>query len=185
MISVKNLKKSFDDNVVFDGFSLELPDRGAFALTGPSGSGKTTLLRVICGLDRDYGGEVECGGAVSYMFQENRLFPTLSAYGNVFEVCRDKEKALSLLSSVGLGGDTDKYPAQMSGGMARRVAIARALAFPHDILLLDEPFTALDGQIKAEVIELIKRLEADKLILAVSHDPDEVAALGCREIRIK
>lgn len=185
MIKIKDLKKRFDRNVVFDGLSLELEDHGTYAVTGPSGSGKTTLLRMIAGLDRDHGGKITVDGTVSYVFQENRLLPELTAYGNVFEVCRDGDKTSYLLRSVGLGDDLDKYPAEMSGGMARRVAIARALAFPHDILLLDEPFTALDGEIKEKVIELIKKTEENKLTVAVSHDPDELAALGCEIIKIK
>lgn len=185
MIRIKDLKKRFDQNVVFDGLSLELGGKGFYAVTGPSGSGKTTLLRMIAGLDREYEGNITADGVISYVFQENRLLPELSAYGNVFEVCRDGQKTSSLLRSVGLGGDMDKYPAEMSGGMARRVAIARALAFPHDILLLDEPFTALDAGIKEKVIELIKETEADRLTVAVSHDPDELSALGCEIIKLK
>lgn len=184
MIRIKNLKKRFDGNVVFDGFSLELPDRGAYALAGPSGSGKTTLLRIISGLDADLEGEVVCDGTISYVFQENRLIPGLTAYENVFIVCRDRELSLSLLRGVGLADDADKRPAEMSGGMARRTAIARALAFPHDILLLDEPFTALDGGIKQKVTELINERERDKLLLAVTHDPNEASALGCKVIDI-
>ena len=179
MIKAENLKKSFDGKTVLDGFCLELPDSGAFALSGPSGVGKTTLLRIISGLDKDYTGTVTHDGVISYVFQENRLIPSLTAYENVYAVCRDAGKSLRLLSEVGLSDDAGKYPAEMSGGMARRVAIARALSFPHDILLLDEPFTALDAEIKAKIIELINRTEKDKLIVAVTHDPDEAAALGC------
>ena len=185
MITVKNLKKSFDNKIIFDGFDLRLPDKGAFYITGPSGSGKTTLLRIIAGLDTEYEGTVEADGVISYVFQENRLIPSLTAYENVFEVCRNKEKALYLLSQVGLDGDADKYPAELSGGMNRRAAIARALAFDHDILLLDEPFTALDGEIKKSVISLIKEREADRLILLVSHDESEADALGCERIEFR
>ena len=184
MITVKNLHKSFDNNVVFDGFSLELPDRGFYAVSGPSGSGKTTLFRLICGLDTEYGGEIDVEGKISYVFQENRLLPHMTSYGNVFTVCGDKEKSLSLLSSVGLEDAVDKYPSELSGGMNRRVAIARALSFGHDILLLDEPFTALDADIKDKIINLIKEREKDKLLLIITHDPDEISALGCEEIKI-
>ncbi len=182
MITVKNLKKSFDDKVVFDGFDLRLPDTGAYFISGPSGSGKTTLFRIISGLDTDYGGFVEYDGVISYVFQENRLIPSLTAYENVFEVCFDKEKALYLLDRVGLSEDAANYPSELSGGMNRRVAIARALAFKHDILLLDEPFSALDEEIKSSVIELIKELEKDRLILLISHDETEAEALGCTRI---
>ncbi|MBR6921304.1 MAG: ABC transporter ATP-binding protein [Clostridia bacterium] len=185
MITVKNLKKSFDDKIIFNGFDLSLPDKGTYYISGPSGSGKTTLLRIIAGLDTDYEGTVEHDGVISYVFQENRLIPSLTAYQNVFEVCRDKEKTTYLLKEVGLEADSDKYPAELSGGMNRRVAIARALAFDHDILLLDEPFTALDGEIKKSVISLIKEREADRLILLVSHDESEADALSCERIKFR
>ena len=184
MIVIKNLKKSFDKNVIFDGFDLTLSDKGAYALSGPSGSGKTTLLRIISGLDTDYTGEVGVAGKISYVFQENWLLPNLTAYENVFTVCGDKEKSLFLLGEVGLSDALDKYPSELSGGMNRRVAIARALAYPHDILLLDEPFTALDADIKDKIINLIKEREKDKLLLIITHDPDEISALGCEEIKI-
>ena len=185
MITVKNLKKSFDDKIIFDGFDLCLPDKGAYYIAGPSGSGKTTLLRIIAGLDTEYEGTVKHDGVISYVFQENRLIPSLSAFGNVFEVCHDKEKAMTLLKEVGLENDAGEYPAQLSGGMNRRVAIARALAFDHDILLLDEPFTALDGEIKKSVISLIKEREADRLILLVSHDEGEAEALSCERVQFR
>ncbi len=184
MITVKNLHKSFDNNVVFDGFSLELPDRGFYAVSGPSGSGKTTLFRMICGLDTEYGGEINVEGKISYVFQENRLLPQMTAYENVFTVCGDKEKSLFLLKAVGLEDAADKYPSELSGGMNRRVAIARALSYEHDILLLDEPFTALDADIRDKIISLVKELEKDRLLLIITHDPDEISALGCDEIRI-
>ena len=173
MIRIKDLKKRFDQNVVFDGLSLELGGKGFYAVTGPSGSGKTTLLRMIAGLDREYEGSITADGVISYVFQENRLLPELSAYGNVFEVCRDGQKTSSLLRSVGLGGDMDKYPAEMSGGMARRVAIARALAFPHDILLLDEPFNALDLDLRRRMCEDVIGVlrQTGTTTILVTHDP--------------
>ena len=185
MIEIKNLSKAFDKNVIFNGFSLGLPDKGFYALSGPSGSGKTTLLRMICGLDTEYSGEINVKGKISYVFQENRLFPHMTAYENVFTVCGDREKSLSLLSAVGLEDAYGKYPSELSGGMNRRVAIARALSYGHDILLLDEPFTALDADIRDKIISLIKELEKDKLLLIITHDPDEISALGCSKINIK
>ena len=184
MIVIKNLKKSFDKNVIFDGFDLTLEDKGAYSLSGPSGCGKTTLLRIICGLDTDYSGEVSVSGKISYVFQENRLLPNATAYENVFTVCGDKEKSLFLLGEVGLSDALDKYPSELSGGMNRRVAIARALAYPHDILLLDEPFTALDPDIKSKITELIKKNEKDRLVVLITHDAEEAAALGCSEVKI-
>ena len=105
MITVKNLKKSFDKNVIFDGFDLRLPESGTYYIYGPSGCGKTTLLRIISGLDTDYEGIVEHDGVISYVFQENRLIPSLTAYENVFEVCKNEDLTLHLLSEVGLEED--------------------------------------------------------------------------------
>ncbi len=184
MTEIKNLKKAFDKNVVFDGLSLALPERGVFALKGPSGCGKTTLLRIISGLDRDYEGTVECGGRISYVFQENRLIPTLTAFENVNIVCHDEGKTRNLLDRVKLSDSIDKYPGELSGGMNRRVAIARALAYDHEILLLDEPFTALDEEVKADVTALIKELESDRLVIMVTHDPDEASAMGAEVIEL-
>lgn len=184
MVTVKNLKKSYGENTVFDGFDMQLPDVGTFYISGRSGCGKTTLLRIISGLDKDYEGIVSHDGTISYVFQENRLIPSATAYENVYAVCQNKEKSLDLLSVLGLGDDTGKYPGQLSGGMNRRVAIARALAFEHDILLLDEPFTALDEEIKGTVISLIKEYEKSRLVIFVSHDEDEAEALGCTQISL-
>lgn len=186
MIRVKNLSRSFGFHAVFSGFDLELPEAGAFALTGPSGSGKTTLLRILSGLDTDYEGEADVRGRISYVFQEDRLLPSRTALQNVREVCGSAETASRLLAQTGLSDPRDqkKYPRELSGGMSRRVAIARALAFPHDILLLDEPFTGLDGEVKAKVTELIRTSEQGRLVLLVTHDPEEAEALGCATVRI-
>ncbi len=185
MIKITGLKKSFDKNVVFDGFDLTVEGPGFYALSGPSGSGKTTLLRIISGLDRDYTGKVEVSGVISYVFQENRLMPSVSAYDNVFEVCHDRELTSYLLDAVGLPDAGGKYPSELSGGMARRVAIARALSYPHGILLLDEPFTALDAGVKSRIISLVKHREQGKTVIAVTHDPSESEALGCTVIELK
>ncbi|MBQ3934816.1 MAG: ABC transporter ATP-binding protein [Clostridia bacterium] len=191
MIRIRKLTKSFGDRVLFSGFRMEMPDKGAFALIGPSGCGKTTLLRIISGLDRDYSGDVDVSGKISYVFQEDRLVPSLSAYQNVFLVCGDRERTEGLLTAVGLSDDAsgkekdwEKRPDELSGGMKRRVAIARAMAFDHDILLLDEPFTALDRDIKDEIISLIREKEKDKLLVLVTHDASEADALNCERVFI-
>lgn len=184
MIKITNLQKSFNGKTVFDGFSLETKNSGFYAVLGPSGCGKTTLFRMISGLDTKYKGEIITEGVISYVFQENRLIPELTAYENVLTVCRDRVKCDGLFDRVGLAEHKNKYPSQLSGGMNRRAAIIRALAFTHDVLLMDEPFTALDEEIKGAVTELIKEVEKDKLVLMITHDEDEADALGCKKIRL-
>ena len=191
MIRVGKLTKRFGEKTLFSGLDLELPSPGFYALLGPSGSGKTTLLRILSGLDREFEGTVETEGTVSCVFQEDRLIPTLSAFENVFLVCGDREKTERLLMQTGLSGgesgkenDWNKYPGELSGGMNRRVALARALAFPHDVLLLDEPFSALDPATKSKVVDLVARTEKGKLLLLVTHDESEAESLGCECVRL-
>ena len=184
MLTIKDLHKSFGAKVLFDGFSLTLPDSGFYCLSGPSGSGKTTLLRIISGLDADYRGTVETEGRISYVFQEDRLIPSLTALENVNAVCRDREKALYFLARLGMDGSAGLYPDELSGGMKRRTAIARALSFPHDIMLLDEPFSGLDDGLRPGTIELIKECENGRLVILVTHERDEIEAMGCETVRI-
>ena len=186
MIRIANLTKRFGEKTVFSGLNLELASPGFYALLGPSGSGKTTLLRILSGLDRNFEGDASVEGTVSYVFQEDRLIPSLTAFENVFLVCGDRERSCRLLEMTGLSGDPsgkendwNKYPEELSGGMNRRVALARALAFPHDVLLLDEPFSALDPETKAKVVRLVSEEEKGKLLLLVTHDESEAASLGC------
>ena len=184
MLTIRDLHKSFGSRVLFDGFSLTLPDRGFYCLSGPSGSGKTTLLRIISGLDTDYSGTVVTEGRISYVFQEDRLIPSLTALENVNAVCRDSEKAEYFLSRLDMEGSAGLYPRELSGGMKRRTAIARALSFPHDIMLLDEPFSGLDGELRFRTIELIKECESGRLVILVTHERDEIAALRCETVLI-
>ena len=184
MLTIKDLHKSFGSKVLFDGFSLTLPDKGFYCFSGPSGCGKTTLLRIISGLDTDYRGTVEVKGRVSYVFQEDRLIPFLTAFENVNAVCRDREKTMYFLSGLGIDGSAGLYPDELSGGMRRRTAIARALSFPHDLILLDEPFSGLDGDLRRGTIELIKECEKDSLVILVTHERDEIDAMGCETIPV-
>ncbi|MBP5230958.1 MAG: ABC transporter ATP-binding protein [Clostridia bacterium] len=190
MIRLKGLRKAFGSRVLFSDLDLELPDSGMFSVSGPSGCGKTTLLRILAGLDRSFEGSAEVSGTVSFVFQEDRLIPSMTALENVALVCGNSERAKVLLGRLGLVGgpesggeksetDWNKVPSEMSGGMNRRTAVARALAYPHDVLLLDEPFSGLDPAAKAETVRLIREEEAGKLVLLVSHDPAESDALGC------
>ena len=158
MLIFDKVSISFDNTPVITDFSKDLSDSRIIAFTGASGCGKTTLLNAIAGLVK-YGGKIISDKKPVYMFQEPRLFPWLTALENVNAVLSGKketlEKAKSMLEKTGFY-DFDKYPDELSGGMQKRVALARTLAADGDLLLLDEPLSALDDKSRKELLEVIK-----------------------------
>ena len=177
MITAENISKSYGENQVINNLSFEIPDGGKAFVTGESGAGKTTLLRLISGIEKPdsgrlYGYDRE---DISFVFQEARLFPWESALQNVTApVGRGyTDEAIGLLSALGLGDDISKLPGELSGGMRQRVSLARALLYDKKILLLDEPFSSLDGEMKKKAAALIKERSADKTVLLVSHSPED------------
>jgi len=177
-LSFDHLNLSFGERTVLNDFSLELPESGVVCFFGASGCGKTTLLHTITSLVKPQSGNISGigGKKISVVFQEDRLLPWISAKQNVSVVCRGDEKlAEEWLQKVGLAGEEDKRPEQLSGGMKRRVAIARALAYDGDILILDEPFNGLDTNMERTVISHIKEQYTDKLVLFITHDSAEAA----------
>ena len=181
-IRVENLCKRYGEKRVIDSFSRAFPEGGITCILGPSGCGKTTLLRLIAGLETPESGAVV--GAehkkTSAVFQEDRLFMDLSAERNVLLTAGSgftRADAQALLGELGL----DARPVSVrsfSGGMRRRVAIARALAADYDLLLLDEPFSGLDGDTRERVIAVIRARSAGKTVLCVSHDASDAERLG-------
>ena len=162
-IELKHISKNYNGQTVLRDFSLTLPERGTVCFFGPSGCGKTTLLNCIAGLlplDKGMVNGVE-GKKISYIFQENRLLPWVTANENITVVMNSgngKHKAASeWLQLVGLEDAQDKHPGELSGGMRQRLSIARALAYEGDILLMDEPFQALDAESRNQIICLIKK----------------------------
>jgi NitT/TauT family transport system ATP-binding protein len=163
-------------------------------LIGASGCGKSTLLSLVAGLDRPTGGEITVNGRVALMFQEPGLFPWLTAAGNVElalrarKVPRTERKArtLELLDAVQLGGFGGKRPHELSGGMRQRVALARALAQDADVLLMDEPFGALDAMTRDllhdELDRVRERVGRPLTVLFVTHNVREAARLGQRVV---
>jgi sulfate transport system ATP-binding protein len=204
-IRIEHLHKRFGSFAALDDISLEIRQGELLALLGPSGSGKTTLLRVIAGLEHPDGGRVLFGGEdatrlsvqerrVGFVFQHYALFRHLSVADNIgfgLKVRRGRERwpaakiaarveeLLSLVQLQGLGG---RYPAQLSGGQRQRVALARALAIEPRVLLLDEPFGALDAQVRRDLRGWLRQLheQTGLTTVFVTHDQEEALELADR-----
>ena len=188
MIQVSGLSKRFGNTVLFTNLSFTVNDGEHVALSAPSGKGKTTLLRILCGLEKPDGGTVEgiTEKTVTYQFQEPRLFESLSALENVACVLPDPKQGQSaaeeLLCRLGLGDALQKRPSELSGGMKQRVALARALIVDRPIVFLDEPFTALDEDLRCDLRQFLREKLQNKTLFLVSHDPKDLQALTNREI---
>jgi NitT/TauT family transport system ATP-binding protein len=200
---IEGVSKAFGNTKALERIDLEIEDNDFLCILGPSGCGKSTLLRIGAGLEVPSTGKVLLDGQPvqrpgpdrGMVFQSYTLFPWLTVRKNVLFGSRSTpEKADSLLVKVGLKGFENHYPKQLSGGMQQRTALARALANDPKILLLDEPFGALDNQTRALMQELLLKIwEADrKTVLFVTHDIDEaifmasrVAVMSARPGRLK
>jgi polar amino acid transport system ATP-binding protein len=180
LLEVKNLKKSFDDNVVLKDISLSVERGEVLAIIGPSGSGKSTLLRCITSLETEDSGVIRFDGTFGLVFQNFNLFPHHSVMKNITNAPirvqkRDKSEvfdhARDLLKKMGLEDKEDAYPCELSGGQQQRVSIARALAMNPDILFFDEPTSALDPELTGEILNVIKELAAEKMTMViVTHE---------------
>ncbi len=178
MLKIDSISFSYGKEKILDNFSLELGERGIYAIMGPSGCGKSTLFSLICGLLKPERGSItHVFSRISYAFQEPRLIPHMTAAENVNFVLGGKksslDKAKKALDSVGLYEDAEKYPSELSGGMQKRVSLARAIAYCGDFLLLDEPFTGLDEETKDDIINIIKEIGKNALVLMITHDSAE------------
>jgi len=193
-IVVRNISKRFGDFTALDDVSLEVEGGSLTALLGPSGSGKSTLLRIIAGLDHPDEGEIVISGEdatalapqkrnVGFVFQHYAAFKHMTVRGNVAFGLKVRKRPRAeirkrvdeLLRLVGLEAFGDRYPAQLSGGQRQRMALARALAPEPKLLLLDEPFGALDAQVRAELRDWLRRLhdEVHVTTIFVTHDQSE------------
>ena len=193
-ITVTDINKRFGDFTALDDVSLEVPGGSLTALLGPSGSGKSTLLRVIAGLETPDSGRVEISGedattvptqkrGVGFVFQHYAAFKHMTVRDNVaFGMAIRKrskgeirDRVDELLGLVQLNGLADRYPSQLSGGQRQRMALARALAVEPKVLLLDEPFGALDARVRKELRAWLRRLheEVHQTTVLVTHDQEE------------
>ena len=209
-IAVEDVWQEYGDQIVLERISLTIAPRAFVALVGPSGCGKTTFLRLLLGAERPTRGRIlldgrpmaaEPGPDRGVVFQRYSVFPHLTVLGNVllpralelspvtarlFGAARRRaeQEARALLAEVGLAGSEDRYPAALSGGMQQRLALAQTLMRRPRILLLDEPFGALDPGIRADIHVLTRRLwhETDMTVVMVTHDLREAFSLATRVI---
>ena len=185
---LRGVRRIFADRAVLDGIDLEVRKGEFLALLGPSGTGKTTLLRILAGLDRGDRGEVEVAAARSVVFQEPRLVPALRVWRNVVighpRSAASRKLAAAALGEVGLERHADAWPRTLSGGEAQRVALARALVQEPDLLLLDEPFAALDALTRIRMHGLVHQLlrRHSPGVVLVTHDIDEALSLADRVV---
>jgi sulfate/thiosulfate transport system ATP-binding protein len=201
MISVDAVNKRFGDYQALQDVSLDVPDGSLTALLGPSGSGKSTLLRVIAGLEAPDGGRVIIDGedatplpaqrrGIGFVFQHYAAFKHMTVRENVAFGLRIRKrpkaqidaKVDELLQIVGLKGHHKRYPSQLSGGQRQRMALARALAIEPRVLLLDEPFGALDAKVRADLRAWLRRLhdEVHVTTVLVTHDQEEAMEVADR-----
>jgi sulfate/thiosulfate transport system ATP-binding protein len=201
VIAVEDISKRFGTFEALHGVSLEIPSGSLTALLGPSGSGKSTLLRIIAGLETPDSGRVIISEneatdlppqkrGIGFVFQHYAAFKHMSVRDNVafgLKVRKRPKPEIAkrvdeLLGIVGLAGYADRYPSQLSGGQRQRMALARALAVEPDVLLLDEPFGALDAKVRAELREWLRRLhdEVHVTTVLVTHDQEEAMEVADR-----
>jgi len=188
MLELQDVSLRFDGKQVLDGCSLHLRPGERLALMGPSGCGKTTLLRVALSLQVPDSGRVKSTARrTAAVFQEPRLLPWRTAAENVNLVLSDRAEtmpeALSWLERLELYDARDQYPAEMSGGMQQRLSLARALAAAPALLVLDEPFKALDSALRERVMVTAKDALQNASLLLATHSEAEAEALGCRVLR--
>ena len=214
MLQIRQLRKEYKTgNLVqkaLDGVSLNLRDNEFVAILGPSGSGKTTLLNIIGGLDRYDSGDVIINGistkkykdrdwdsyrnhTIGFVFQSYNLIPHQTVLANVelaltisgIGKAERRERAVKALEKVGLGNQLHKKPNQMSGGQMQRVAIARALVNDPDILLADEPTGALDSDTSVQVMDLLREVAKDRLVVMVTHNPELAEQYATRIVKLR
>jgi len=186
----ENVTKSFSNRLIVDDLSFKVEDNHILAILGPSGVGKTTILRIAAGtVSPDAGKTQSDRQKIGFIFQEHRLLPWRTALGNIMLVLKGEKKlapqerrqiGMTMLQKMGLKGFEHYYPAQLSGGMRQRVSIARAFVIEPDLLLMDEPFTGLDLELKASLQKMLLDLLSwhPTTVIYVTHEPRDAVLMA-------
>ncbi len=206
ILTLKNISFSYKDKVIFDNYNFVMKKEEIIAIIGPSGCGKSTLLKIINGLETEYRGDVILDGAnvnnipvnkrdIVLMFQDNLLFPHMTIFENIqfslkmkkYPKYEIKKMVEEVAKDIHLQDKLNKYPKELSGGQQRRVALARAVISKPKLLLLDEPFTGLDKEIKLEIMNLVKIIKEkyNTSIIFVTHDLSEAEYLEAKCVEFK
>lgn len=189
MLELKNICKSYGEKQVLHDLSEKFAPHSFTCIVGRSGCGKTTLLRLLCGLEQADSGEIlgVAGKRIAPVFQEPRLMPWLNVEENIaFAACHDKSldkaRVPELLEALGLSTASKLVPTQLSGGMAQRVSLGRTLFYNPDVILMDEPFSALDYFTRQGLQQLVLNLykQERKTVIFVTHDVEEALLLADR-----
>jgi ABC-type Fe3+/spermidine/putrescine transport system ATPase subunit len=210
-VVLRNVTKSFGRRTVVDDFSLDVPHGSTLGIIGPSGSGKTTLLRLVAGLEIPDEGQIRVGGRlassagrllvppshrnVGFVFQDLALWPHMTVAGNLLFVLEArgwpratrKERVEQMLAIVGMRDRAREYPTHLSGGEQQRVALARAIAAAPDLLLLDEPLSSLDPDLRADLRNQLAAITRTLAVtmMYVTHDRADLAAFGGTAVVMK
>lgn len=208
MIRIKDVTKKYGNNVILEHSSFDFPDTGIVCLMGPSGGGKTTLLNLLAGFDTDYSGEILAGGVsiskmkadslceyrrdnIGFVFQNYHLLPGYTVLENVLLACESEKegkefqkKGKALLKRLGLEEKENQMSETLSGGQKQRVAIARALVNDPQIIFADEPTGALDRAASTEIMNLLREISRDRLVVVITHD-QKISAFADEVIQIK
>ena len=206
ILTLKNISLSYKDKLIFDNYNFVINKEEIIAIIGPSGCGKSTLLKIINGLETEYSGDVLLDGVnvnnipvnkrdIVLMFQDNLLFPHMTIFENIefslkmkkYPKHKIKNMVDEVAKDIHLQDKLNKYPRELSGGQQRRVALARAVISKPKLLLLDEPFTGLDKEIKLEIMNLVRiiREKYNTSIIFVTHDLSEAEYLEAKCIEFK
>ena len=206
ILTLKNISFSYKDKLIFDNYNFVINKEEIIAIIGPSGCGKSTLLKIINGLETEYSGDVLLDGVnvnnipvnkrdIVLMFQDNLLFPHMTIFENIefsikmkkYPKHEIKKMVEEVAKDIHLQDKLNKYPKELSGGQQRRVALARAVISKPKLLLLDEPFTGLDKEIKLEIMNLVRiiREKYNTSIIFVTHDLSEAEYLEAKCIEFK